>query len=225
MNGTSAGEADSPLELVAGIREPAGEPDGAIFLMHGRATDEHDLFPLLDVIDPEKRLLGITPGGPLTDQPPGGRHWYAVERVGFPEPRTFAGGYSALCRFIDATLEQREIPHEKAILGGFSQGTVMSYASGLGQGRPRPAGILAMSGFVPTVQGWEPDLDSRKGMPVLIAHGELDPVISVEFARRARELLDPAGLDVTYHESRMAHSIDPRLLPEIAEWVKRVGSG
>jgi phospholipase/carboxylesterase len=101
----------------------------------------------------------------------------------------------------------------------------MSYAAGLGQGRPRPAGILAMSGFIPTVEGWAPDLDCHKELPVLIAHGELDPVISVEFARRARELLEPAGLEVTYHESQMAHSIDPRLLPEIAEWVERVSSG
>ena len=213
-------------ELVHRIREPAGEPEGALLLMHGRATDENDLFPILDFLDPEKRLLGITPGGPLTDQPPGGRHWYAVKEIGYPEPRTFAEGYAALTGFLDATLEERGIDWSQTVAGGFSQGAVMSYAVGLGEGRPRPAGILAMSGFIPTVEGWEPDLASRKGLPVLIAHGELDPVISVEFGRKARELLTEAGLDVSYHESRMAHSIDPRVVPEIADWVARVtGAG
>jgi phospholipase/carboxylesterase len=213
----------SPQELVHRVREPAGDPEGALVLMHGRATDENDLFPILDFLDPDKRLLGIAPGGPLTDQPPGGRHWYAVKEIGYPEPRTFAEGYAALTGFLDSILEERGIDWSKTVAGGFSQGAVMSYAIGLGASRPRrPAGILAMSGFVPTVEGWQPDLESRKGLPVLISHGELDPVIPVEFGRRARDLLTEAGLDVTYHESRMAHSIDPRVVPEIADWVVRV---
>jgi phospholipase/carboxylesterase len=207
------------LTLVHEVREPAGDPEGALFLMHGRATDEHDLFQFLDFLDPEKRLLGITPGAPFTDQPPGGRHWYAVKEIGYPEPRTFAEGYAALTGFLDQTLEDRGIGWERTVLGGFSQGAVMSYAAGLGAGRPSPAGILAMSGFIPTVEGWEPDLASRKDLPVMITHGELDPVIGVEFGRKARDLLTEGGLDVTYDESRMPHTIDPRLVPDIADWV------
>ena len=59
--------------LVALWREPAGEPEGALVLLHGRGADEHDLYPRLDVLDPEHRLQGVTPGGPL-NLPPGGRH-------------------------------------------------------------------------------------------------------------------------------------------------------
>ena len=73
-------------ELVHLIREPAGEPEGALILNHGRGADEHDLYGLLDRLDPERRLLGVTPGAPLTDVPPGGRHWYRVPRVGYPDP-------------------------------------------------------------------------------------------------------------------------------------------
>ena len=54
----------------------AGEPEGALVLFHGRGADENDLFPLLDALDPERRLLGVTPRGPLS-LPPGGAHWYA----------------------------------------------------------------------------------------------------------------------------------------------------
>lgn len=205
------------LECV--VREPAGDPAGALVLMHGRATDQHDLAPLLEVFDPDRRLLGLAPGGPFTDMPPGGRHWYAVERVGFPEPKTFAEGYGALTDFLDSALAERDIDWSQVVVGGFSQGAVMAYAVGLGKGRPRPAGILAMSGFVPTTETWEPDLESRSGLPVWISHGELDPVISVEFARRARDLLTPAGLVVSYHETRMPHTIDPLLMPEIQKWL------
>ena len=52
-----------------------------------------------------------------------------------------------------------------------------------------------------------------------IAHGSLDPVISVQFARQARDRLEPAGLAVEYHESAMAHTIDPRVVPDLQRWV------
>ncbi|MBM3678740.1 MAG: hypothetical protein FJW96_12815 [Actinobacteria bacterium] len=55
------------------VRPAAGEPAGALVLIHGRGADKLDLFGLLDLLDPEKRLLGITPGGPLA-LAPGGRH-------------------------------------------------------------------------------------------------------------------------------------------------------
>jgi phospholipase/carboxylesterase len=98
-------------------------------------------------------------------------------------------------------------------------GTVMSYGLGLGGGRPAPAGILAISGFVPTVEGWEPELAGRGGTRVLIAHGRRDPVIDVAFARRARDQLQAAGLEVDYRESDAAHHIDPADLPVAAQWL------
>jgi phospholipase/carboxylesterase len=207
------------LTLVAERREAAGEPEGALILLHGRATDEHDLFPFLDFLDPDRRLFGITPGAPLTDEPPGGRHWYRFMQVGYPEPDSWRETVANLSEFLDAELEQRGIAWDKTVLGGFSQGGVMSYSLGLDGGRPQPAGLLAMSCFIPTVEGWRPDLEARKTMPVMITHGELDPVISVEFAWRARYLLTEAGLPVTYLESRMPHTIDPRVVPQIQEWV------
>jgi phospholipase/carboxylesterase len=204
--------------LVHRIRPAAGAPEGALVLMHGRGTDEHDLFGLLDILDPERRLVGVTPGGPLF-LPPGGRHWYIVPRVGFPEPETFAASYGLLSGFLEGVAEQTGVPTERTVLGGFSQGTVMAYALGLGRGRPTPAGIIALSGFIPTVSGWEPELE-RPGMPVWIAHGRRDPVIPVEFGRSARERLEGAGLPVTYYESDAAHHVDPRVLAQLPGWVR-----
>jgi phospholipase/carboxylesterase len=204
------------------VRQAAGDPEGALVLLHGRGVDEHDLFPLLDELDPDRRLLGVTPRAPL-ELPPGGAHWYAVRQVGFPEPRTFHATYPSVAEWLDTLLGSEEIPHERTILGGFSQGAVMSYALGLGAGRPAPAGILAFSGFMPTVEDFEIDLTGREGYPVAIGHGTYDPVIGVEWGRDARDRLEAAGADVTYRESPMPHAIDPDYVRELAaSWVPKV---
>ena len=197
--------------MIVRERPAAGEAKGALVLFHGRGADEDDLFPLLDVLDPERRLHGYTPRGPLS-LPPGGAHWYIVPRVGYPDPETFWASYREASEWLDA------LPYERIVLGGFSQGAVMTYALGLGTGRPRPAAMLAISGFIPTVDGWEPDL-SPPLPPIAIVHGEFDPVISVEFARQARATLDAAGAEPSYRELPVEHWIDPVVLPELREVV------
>ena len=139
-------------------RPSASDPEGALVLFHGRGADERDLFPLLDMLDPERRLLGATARGPLS-LPPGGAHWYVVRQVGYPDPETFRSTYAQLATWLDDTLAEHGIPPERAILGGFSQGSVMAYSLALGPERPRPAGIVALSGFLPTVEGFGLDLD------------------------------------------------------------------
>jgi phospholipase/carboxylesterase len=212
-------------ELVHRLREPVSEPTGALVLNHGRGADENDLYGLLDELDPERRLLGITTGAPLTNVPPGGRHWYLVPRVGYPDPATFAGSYAALTGFLDGLLAERGIDWSRTVIGGFSMGAVMSYAVGLGQARPSPAAILAFSGFVPTVEGWQPALDDRGGLPTLIHHGRNDPVISVEFGRRARDLLTAGGLAVDYRETDAGHWLPPEAVEPARELVAAVGAG
>jgi len=194
-------------------RPAAGDPEGALVLLHGRGADEYDLFPLLDALDPERRLHGYTPRAPLA-LPPGGAHWYVVPRVGYPDPATFAEGYAALTEWFDAL----PFPADQVVLGGFSQGAVLSYALGLGQGRPRTRALIALSGFIPTVAGWEPDLEPPFP-PIAIAHGTYDPIIPVEFGRQARDVLEAAGADVSYRESPMEHSIDPQVVAELRSLV------
>jgi phospholipase/carboxylesterase len=206
------------VSLTALERPAAGEPDGALVLFHGRGADERDLYPLLDALDPDRRLQGYTPRGPLA-LPPGGAHWYVVPRVGYPDPETFRIGYTAAAEWLDAL----PFPAERIVLGGFSQGAVMAYALGLGKGRPRPAALMALSGFIPTVDGWEPDLESPFP-PIAIVHGEYDPVIPVEFARRARTLLEEAGARPLYREVPVDHTIDPSVLPELQQVVAAVHS-
>jgi phospholipase/carboxylesterase len=202
------------------VRPAAGDPEGALVLFHGRGTSEHDLYPLLDALDPERRLLGATPRGPLL-LPPGGAHWYVVREIGYPDRETFMSSYELAAAWLDGLVEETGIPAARTIVGGFSQGAVMSWALGLGRGRPRPAGIIALSGFVPTVNAFELDL-SLPLPPVAIGHGTYDPVISVEFGRQARQLLEEAGADVLFRESPMPHTVDPAFIAELQPWVSDV---
>ncbi len=206
-----------PVTIEHRARPPAGDAEGLLVLFHGRGADEHDLFPLLDVLDPERRLLGVTARGPLS-LPPGGAHWYTVREIGYPDPDTFLATYAAVSSWLDALAEETGIPPERTVLGGFSQGAVMTYSLGLGLGRPRPAALVALSGFIPTVEGFELDL----GPPpprVAIGHGTADPVISVEWSRLARRALEEAGADVLYREYPLPHTVDPRFLQELAPWI------
>jgi phospholipase/carboxylesterase len=193
-------------------RPAVGEPEGALVLFHGRGANEYDLLGLLDALDPERRLDGFCPRAPLSF-PPGGAHWYVVQRVGYPEPDSFALGYAAAAGFVDS------LPHERIAIGGFSQGAVMTFAVGLGKGRPRPAAILAFSGFIPEVDGWE--LDSEAAFPpIALAHGTHDPIISVDFAHRAKACLEQAGAELLYRESPLEHQIDPKVIAELQPWLQ-----
>ncbi|MFL5843715.1 MAG: alpha/beta hydrolase [Solirubrobacteraceae bacterium] len=200
------------------VREAAGEPAGTILLLHGRGADEHDLLPLLGVLDPKRRYRGITLGGPLS-MPPGGKHWYAVHRIGWPDPATFDPTYGALTSLLD---DELAIDWPNTVVGGFSQGGVMSYALGLGPGRPVPAGILAMSCFLPRFEDdhWHPDFATRPQLPVAHVHGTADQIIGIEFGRDARERVEGAGLPLLYREFPGGHHVDPRLLGELATWVR-----
>jgi phospholipase/carboxylesterase len=199
--------------VIVAERSADGEAAGGLVLFHGRGADEHDLLPLLDVLDPERRLHGYCPRGPLS-LPPGGAHWYVVRRVGFPDPATFFPSYRAAAEWLDS------LPHERIALGGFSQGAVMSYALGLGSDRPRPSALLAFSGFIPDVDGWELDT-TRPFPPIAIGHGTYDRVIGVEFGRAARDRLVAAGADVAYREDPLPHAIDPGFLRQTAAIVRR----
>ena len=180
----------------------------AIVLLHSRAGDEHEVLPLLHDLDSEERHLGLVPLGPL-ELPPEGRHWYLIEREASPDPATFLSSLEALSDWLDDTLATHGIGPERTILAGFSQGAVMAYSLGLAPGRPSPAGILAFSGYIPRVAGFDLDLERRARLPVSIAHGSLDETVSVRFGRDARDRLGSAGLAVRYHEDPAGHTITP----------------
>jgi phospholipase/carboxylesterase len=203
-------------------RPAEGEPLGLLILHHGRGTTEQDLLPLADSLDPQRQLHVAAPRAPLRLAGSPGYHWYLVPRVGYPDWDTFHDAYRELAALHDQLWERTGLAPAQTVLGGFSMGTVMSYALGLGPDRPAPAGILAFSGFIPTVEGWEPELSEREQTRVFIAHGRRDPVIDISFARHAMEILQAGGLAVDYRESEAGHNIDPADVPRAIDWLSKL---
>ncbi|MBV9605128.1 MAG: phospholipase [Solirubrobacterales bacterium] len=208
------------MTLTFAERPARNQPRGLLVLHHGRGSDEHDLIGLAPMLDPEEHLHVVAPRAPLSLPGSPGYHWYRVPRVGYPDPDSFRTSTRELAAFHDELWERTGVGPEQTVRGGFSMGTVMSYALGLDGDRPAPAGILALSGFVPTVEGWQPSLQDRQDTRVLIAHGRGDGVIPVTFARRARELLQQAGLAVDYRESDAGHHVDPGDIPRALAWLE-----
>ena len=207
-------------DLAYRVRVADGDPQGALVVLHGRGADERDLEPLVEMLDPEARLTAFLPRGPLS-LPPGGAHWYAVREVGFPDPPTFLPTFARLSGWVDAVLADAGVSVERTVFAGFSQGAVMSHSLALAAERARPAGVLAFSGFVPRVDGFELDLETRAGLPVSITHGALDPIIRVEFGRDARDRLTAGGLDVTYREDPVGHTLAPAALAQARAVLER----
>ena len=194
-----------------------GDAAGLLVLHHGRGANERDLLGLGELLDSGRQWHVVTPRAPL--EIGGGYHWYVVPRVGYPDPETFHAAFDSLADFHDRLWERTGIAAEDTVFGGFSMGSVMSYSMGLAGDRPKPAGILAFSGFIPVVDGWQPDLSSRPDLPVFIAHGRRDPIMAIDFARRAKTLLEAGGLPVEYHESDAGHEIDPSHLAAATDWL------
>ncbi|HEY8808949.1 MAG TPA: phospholipase [Solirubrobacterales bacterium] len=211
------------MEPLIQAERPANQaPEGLLVLHHGRGTNERDLLGLADALDPGERLHVVAPRAPLTLFGSPGYHWYLVPRVGYPDHDTFHAARTALAALHDRLWDEIGIEPSRTVLGGFSMGTVMSYAMALGADRPPVAGVLAFSGFIPIVDGWQPHLDDRRGTRVFLSHGRADPVMEVGFARRARELLEAGGLEVEYREFSGGHQIDPADLPAAAAWLDGV---
>lgn len=197
-----------PLRRLERPAAHPNDPDGLLVLLHGRGADRHDLFPVLDLIDPGHRLHAVTLEAPFQPEGQLGHHWYHVRIVGAPDRDMFHASMRLLHRDIDALLAEHDLRPDQLILGGFSQGAVMAIASAFAPGRPKPAAVLPWSGFVPTVEHWKLDPAAAEGVPVLLTHGALDPVIDVEFGRNADALLRQAGADVTYREPAIGHELD-----------------
>ena len=198
-------------ELVDELRLPAGEAAGAIVLLHGRGTSEHDLAPLLDVFDPRRRLVGAFPRGPL-QLPPIGHHWYAVED-GRPDPETFHATFERL----GAWLERPRRAHRGADRAHRARRLLPGRGDGLGAGagaRPSaPGRDPRHERRPPRRAGFDLQLDGLAGLPVAITHGTQDPIISIDLARDARDRARAAGADVVYRETDVPHIVDPRVVP------------
>jgi len=186
-------------------RRPDTDPLPMVILIHGRGADMNDLADLAPMLDAAGGCRFVFPNAPKPFEPyPGmamGWTWFE----GWPPiHESVVESRQEMLRFIDEITAEYPTPEGKLIVAGFSQGALMSLDSGL-RTEKKLAGIIAMSGGL--YDRDLPDLTAHARLPILIAHGTQDEVVPVNYARRARHLLEAAGLDVEYHEYPMGHQV------------------
>ena len=207
--------------LVTNVVRGRQEPDRLLLLIHGKGADEHDLAPLISHLDPEGRFLTVLPRAPLPLM--GGWQWYETEGIPRGGPQLVAS-IDALDDLLDASCAEHGFDRAQAIVAGFSQGCAVTLALGLRRSdRPRPAGLLGMSGFLPDRDGLVYDLSGAP--PVFIQHGTADPLISVDHGRRAAARLGTEGVPVVYREYPIAHQVTQESMHDAMAWLALVFAG
>lgn len=189
-----------------------GEETNFIFvLLHGWGANHHDLTslpPLLDLPGCEY----IFPNAPFTHyQVPKGRAWYALENNNQGIEESVSTFYHWLLTLEDRT----NIPLNKTIVGGFSQGGAMSLDVGL---QLPVAGVCSLSGYL----HFEPKNDRNPFPPTLMCHGTNDPVVPIVSARDAQQKLTTVGVNMRYQEYEMAHEIIPAEINLIRDFVLNI---
>lgn len=189
-----------------------------VLMLHGRGADMHDLADLADLLAEPGTCRFVFANAPRPFEPyPGMAYGWTWFDGWPPELASVKASRELLLQFIGEVTQR--YPTSKRIMAGFSQGAMMSLDVGL---RTDAAGIIAMSGglYEPDL----PDLAAKKGLPVLIAHGIYDDVVPVAYARRARHVLEEAGLDVEYHEYPMQHNVAQEEVAVVREFIRRVSA-
>ena len=189
-------------------------PHPALVLVHGRGANEDDLLGLVPYFDP--RFLVVSVRAPLPFA--GGYTWFDLAAVGDPEPDEFLASHARFGQFLDEMRSSLPVDPERIFLLGFSMGSVMSLARAL----CRPAeirGVVAHSGYLPEHSSLNFQWERLGGCRFYVAHGTLDPVIPVQFGRRAQALLSERGADVTYREYPIGHSMNEESIGDIAWWL------
>lgn len=214
------------LSLPHLARRPAQaqEAPPLLVLLHGYGSNEQDLFGLAPYLD--ERLLIVSARAPLTLMP-GGYAWFHLdidERGVRLDPRQFVRQAALVADFVAEACAAYGADPQRVLLGGFSQGAMISAAVLLS--RPELlAGALLMSGamlpeVLPLLQPPGFDPQPLAGKPVLAVHGTYDPVLPIALGRATRATLERLPLALTYREYPMAHEVSLESLRDVAAWVK-----
>jgi phospholipase/carboxylesterase len=210
---------DLPLRYVMRVPSSADGPLPLVVCLHGRGADMNDLAdvaPLLDS-DGSGGYRFLFPNAPRPFEPMPGYSFGWTWFDGWPPTSAdLTESRKLLLDFLDAAVAHFSPPAGKVVLSGFSQGALMSFDAGFRTQQPL-AGIVAMSGALA-----EDDLPTFRMLPVLIAHGTDDEVISVNAARRARHILEEHGLAPEYHEFPIGHQVSVEELDVVREFLGRV---
>lgn len=225
-----------PLRVHAtGGSDRRGGGDGpAILLCHGFGAPGDDLVALARVIDAGAGVRWFFPEAPLT-LPWGGRAWWpldlerieAMQRRGDPRaladetPDELAPARAALEATIAALETERGVTRDKLLVGGFSQGAMITAEIALHTDRPF-AGLAGISGNLLSSERWaEAAQRSGPSLHAFLAHGRQDPVLPFAGAEALRALLEKAGASVTWVAHGGQHEIPPAVVTGLGTFARQ----
>ena len=194
----------------------------AVVLLHGFGASMRDLVGLAPGMD-QSGYLYLFPNAPIRMQFEHGMTGYA-----WTPPGGQPGGEEAATRaeellagFFDETMERHGITEGEMVMGGFSQGGMMTYRFGLR--RPEMfAGLVILSGRVPSPEILADNLPEHRNQPIFVAHGTQDAVIGVDAARESKDFLTTQGYSPQYREYNMAHEISQDVMSDLVPWLHNV---
>ena len=208
--------------------DSAANPSVAVIWMHGLGADGSDFEPIVPELglaeSPAVRFIfPNAPYRPVTCN--GGyvmRAWYDIISLE-PDSRQIDETGLLESREIVRQLIQREekrgIPSQRMFLAGFSQGGAVAYLSALTHPEPL-AGVIALSTYIPEARLITEDLSAaNRHIPLFVAHGTDDDVVSITLGRQALALLEQCGLKPAWHTYDMPHSVCIDEVRDIGTWL------
>ena len=194
-----------------------------VIFLHGYGANGQDLIDIgrhWAYAMPETAFVSPDAPEPCPEAPMG-RQWFAISQPGPNDLwKGVSGAAPALDQFIDAELQRHALGPESLALVGFSQGTMMALHVGLRRAQPL-AGIVGYSGLLAGAEHLPHDIKSRP--PVLLVHGDEDPLIPVAALPHAANSLAEVGVNTEWHiRPGLAHGIDNEGLDLGAEFLRRV---
>ncbi|MCB0975603.1 MAG: thioredoxin [Actinobacteria bacterium] len=216
---------------------PGAHAERLMVLIHGLGSNENDLPQLMAHLDPEGRFTAVSVRGPIEFM--GGFAWFeSLQEAPGPLPETVRSSVAALDATIDDQCAKLGFERDQAVIVGFSQGAAMALALGLGAERgqgglvsaTRPAGVVAMSGFLMpeayVPMAWDVDgYDAAQMPPVLVQHGSQDPVVPFSLFEAVCDQLAGAGVPFVASEYPMGHQVALESVQEAKGWVDEVVAG
>jgi phospholipase/carboxylesterase len=209
---------------------PRGEAVASVIILHGLGADGTDFLPMCDQLDlaaigPVRYLLPRAPVRPVTLN--GGyemRAWYDILGTQI-DRREDENGLRETMREVHALIDReraRGIDARRIVLGGFSQGCAMTLLAGLRYPQ-RLGGLAALSGYLPLADTTAAERHAANAdVPIFMAHGKRDGVITLDRAVASRDALNKLGYRIEWHEYPMEHSVCMEEVQAIDAWLRQV---
>lgn len=202
----------------AARRTDGGRPP-LVLLLHGVGSNEQSMLSLAAALDPAMEVLCVR--SPLT-LGPGSYAWFHVQFTAqgpIINADEAAAGWAAIARFATEAATAYDADPSRVIVGGFSQGGIMSLAAML-TAPQLFAGAMCLSGrLLPEVWPHRASDAALRGKPVLIVHGTGDSKLGIHFARSAKERLETVPIALTYEELDMEHQVTRETVTHVQQWL------